>query len=54
MPPTTKTGDGAALVDDLAAQIRDQILSGSIPLGKPLRQADLAEQFGTSRTPVRE
>lgn len=54
MPTTTKTGDGAALVDDLAAQIRDQILSGSIPLGKPLRQADLAEQFGTSRTPVRE
>jgi DNA-binding GntR family transcriptional regulator len=51
---TTKPGDGSALVDDLAARIRDQILSGAIPLGKPLRQADLAEQFGISRTPVRE
>ncbi len=51
---TTRPGDGAALVDDLADRIRDQILSGAIPLGRPLRQADLAEQFGTSRTPVRE
>ncbi|OLT55107.1 GntR family transcriptional regulator [Cellulosimicrobium sp. CUA-896] len=51
---TTKARDGAALVDGLAARIRDQILSGEIPVGQPLRQADLAEQFGTSRTPVRE
>ena len=54
MVAATKAEDGAALVDDLAVRIRDQILSGRIPLGRPLRQADLAEQFGTSRTPVRE
>ena len=46
--------DSAALVDDLAARIRDRILTGAIPIGAPLRQADLADQFGTSRTPVRE
>lgn len=51
---TTRPGEGAPLVDDLAARIRDEILSGAIPLGTPLRQADLAERFGISRTPVRE
>ena len=54
MSPTTAPGDGAALVDDLARRIRDEILSGAIPLGRPLRQAELAERFGISRTPVRE
>jgi DNA-binding GntR family transcriptional regulator len=46
--------DGSALVDDLAARIRAKIMSGEIPIGAPLRQADLAAQFGISRTPVRE
>ena len=50
MPET----DGSALVDDLAARIRAKIMSGEIPIGAPLRQADLAAQFGISRTPVRE
>ncbi|WP_084100138.1 GntR family transcriptional regulator [Demequina sp. NBRC 110051] len=49
--PTTDT---SALVDDLARNIRDLIVSGEIAAGTPLRQADLAERFGTSRTPVRE
>lgn len=48
------TTDGNALVDDLAARIRSKIMSGEIPIGAPLRQADLAAQFGISRTPVRE
>lgn len=48
------TSDGNALVDDLAARIRAKIMSGEIPIGAPLRQADLAAQFGISRTPVRE
>jgi DNA-binding GntR family transcriptional regulator len=48
------TTDGNALVDDLAARIRAKIMSGEIPIGAPLRQADLAAQFGISRTPVRE
>lgn len=48
------TTDGNALVDDLAARIRAKIMSGEIAIGAPLRQADLAAQFGISRTPVRE
>jgi DNA-binding GntR family transcriptional regulator len=48
------TPDGNALVDDLAARIRAKIMSGEFPIGAPLRQAELAETFGISRTPVRE
>ena len=42
------------LVDDLATRIHAAILAGDIPLGSWLRQEQLAEQFGVSRTPVRE
>ncbi|PWB96022.1 GntR family transcriptional regulator [Salinibacterium hongtaonis] len=52
MSPTTESGN--ALVDDLAARIRAKIMSGEIPIGAPLRQAELANEFGISRTPVRE
>ncbi|GAB3450392.1 GntR family transcriptional regulator [Insolitispirillum peregrinum] len=34
--------------------LRDGILSGAIPGGTPLRQEELAQQFGVSRMPVRE
>jgi DNA-binding GntR family transcriptional regulator len=44
----------APLVDDLATQIHAAILAGDIPLGTWLRQEQLADQFGVSRTPVRE
>lgn len=50
--PAGKTG--AALVDDLTEQIRQRIMSGEIPIGGQLRQAQLAEEFGVSRMPVRE
>ncbi|MDH6220408.1 GntR family transcriptional regulator [Streptomyces pseudovenezuelae] len=50
---TPQTDEGA-LVDDIAARIRAQIMSGELPIGKPLRQAALAAEFGVSRTPVRE
>jgi DNA-binding GntR family transcriptional regulator len=46
--------DATALVDGLATQIHAAILAGEIPLGTWLRQEQLAEQFGVSRTPVRE
>lgn len=46
--------DGSPLVDRLATSLRDQILSGAIPLGSRLRQEAIAEEFGVSRTPVRE
>ncbi|KTS12852.1 GntR family transcriptional regulator [Microbacterium testaceum] len=49
----TATG-GHALVDEIAAKIRDRIMSGDIPIGAQLRQAELANDFGVSRTPVRE
>lgn len=42
------------LVDDVAARIRDMIMSGEIPIGSQLRQAELAKTFGVSRTPIRE
>ncbi|MEU6642552.1 GntR family transcriptional regulator [Saccharomonospora sp. NPDC046836] len=45
---------GHALVDDLASRIRGRIMSGEIPIGAQLRQAELAADFGVSRTPVRE
>ncbi len=46
--------DGSPLVDRLAASIQTGVLSGAIPVGARLRQEALAEQFGVSRTPVRE
>jgi DNA-binding GntR family transcriptional regulator len=46
--------DGSPLVDRLATTLRGQILSGAIPLGSRLRQEALADEFGVSRTPVRE
>ncbi len=48
------TPDGNTLVGDLAARIRAKIMSGEIPIGAPLRQAELAASFGISRTPIRE
>ena len=50
------TGDTPAvgLVDRLAKEIRERILTGQIPVGAQLRQAELAADFGVSRTPIRE
>jgi DNA-binding GntR family transcriptional regulator len=43
-----------ALVDKLADELQALVLSGELPAGTRLRQQALAEQFGVSRTPVRE
>jgi DNA-binding GntR family transcriptional regulator len=43
-----------ALVDKLAATLQARMLSGQLVSGTRLRQAALAEEFGVSRTPVRE
>lgn len=51
MTPHTDEGP---LVDDIAARIRARIMNGELAIGKPLRQAALAAEFGVSRTPVRE
>lgn len=42
------------LVDDAAQTLRTAILKGRIADGARLRQTDLADQLGISRTPVRE
>jgi len=49
-----KTPSTSALVDDTAAVIRGLIMSGEIPIGAQLRQAELATLLGVSRTPIRE
>jgi DNA-binding GntR family transcriptional regulator len=51
---TNGTGERSALVDEIAAAIRARIMSGQIPIGAQLRQAELATELGVSRTPVRE
>jgi DNA-binding GntR family transcriptional regulator len=43
-----------ALVDKLASQLHARVLSGELASGTRLRQEALAEEFGVSRTPVRE
>ncbi len=35
-------------------RLRDSIILGDVVPGEPLREGDLAERYGTSRTPVRE
>ncbi|HEV8436902.1 MAG TPA: GntR family transcriptional regulator [Methylomirabilota bacterium] len=42
------------LVDDATQSLRDAILDGRLPAGARLRQTDLAERLGISRTPIRE
>ena len=43
-----------ALVDQLASELQQRVLSGDIPSGTRLRQSALAAEFGVSRTPIRE
>ena len=43
-----------ALVDKLASDLQQRVLSGEIPSGTRLRQSALAAEFGVSRTPIRE
>ncbi|UFS58668.1 GntR family transcriptional regulator [Subtercola endophyticus] len=52
--PPSVPASGNALVDETASRIRALIMSGEIPIGAQLRQAELAQSFGVSRTPVRE
>ena len=40
--------------EEVRDEIEEQIAFGKYPPGKPLDETELAEQFGVSRTPVRE
>jgi DNA-binding GntR family transcriptional regulator len=51
--PDRPTGSPSR-ADDLAHELQVEIITGRIPLGTRLRQEDLAERFGVSRTPIRE
>ena len=42
------------LVDEASRAIREVILTGELPPGSQLRQADLAQKMKISRTPLRE
>lgn len=42
------------LIEEIADQIKAKILSGAYPPGERLKQERLAEDFGVSRTPIRE
>jgi DNA-binding GntR family transcriptional regulator len=51
---TQAVEDRRALVDKLAATLQARMLSGELVSGTRLRQEALAEEFGVSRTPIRE
>jgi DNA-binding GntR family transcriptional regulator len=50
----TNASDTTAVVEELVHELRERILLGTEPTGTWLRQERLAEEFGVSRTPIRE
>lgn len=54
MTSTDASGVESSLSDGLVDELQRRIFSGELPVGSWLRHAALAEEFGVSRTPVRE
>jgi DNA-binding GntR family transcriptional regulator len=40
--------------EQVTDKIRDEVVAGNFPAGEQLREAELAEQFGVSRGPIRD
>jgi|GEM_PF-2398649 len=45
---------GLSLAEALYQVLRVEIITGIIPIGRRLRERDLSQEYGASRTPVRE
>jgi DNA-binding GntR family transcriptional regulator len=54
IPQTMRTVDRTLLRDDVYTRLRDAIVDGTFAPGEQLKDGDLAEWLGVSRTPVRE
>lgn len=54
MPVTLRRVERSLLRDRAYRMLRDAIVTGELPPGAVIRDADLAERVGLSRTPVRE
>ena len=54
MTQTVADGAHRQLKDTVYQQLRDDIVSGVLPPGATLREAELAPRFGVSKTPLRD
>lgn len=54
MSPAVAPLQRRRLVDEASQRLREAILDGGLAAGARLRQTDLAERLGISRTPIRE
>ena len=52
--PKLKSTDTRDVKTDIFEALQNEILEGSLQPGDRLKEADLAERFGLSRTPIRE
>jgi DNA-binding GntR family transcriptional regulator len=53
-PPAVTPAKSTGLADEIAFQLRAEILDGKLPPGARLQHEELAIRFGVSRTPIRE
>ncbi len=51
---TNTTLTKLTIAEQVAAALRDEIVTGQLPAGTRLRQVEIAQRFGVSTTPVRE